>query len=644
MTVKTAAHLRFAPPFRRAGAAAELKEQLRGIKQRAVIDALAALAAEGEDEPPQRTVMDRADASYSTVGSLVEKGMVEQVEREVMRSPLDDLPDPGAPPAFDLHPGQQHALDALTRALDAERYATFLLHGVTGSGKTEVYIRALKRAVAQGRTGIILVPEIALTPQTVQRFRAPFGDRIAVLHSQMSAGERFDAWRALRDGRRSIAIGPRSAILAPLERLGLIVVDEEHEGSYKQFDPAPRYHARDVAVMRAHQAGAVCVLGSATPSLESVMNARWGKYTRLPMPERVPKADGTTATLPTVQIVDLTLEHKKHRLEGALSADLRAAIAARLRRREQVILLQNRRGYAPVIECEDCGWSPRCGACSVTLTYHKPRHRLRCHYCGWTTALPRACPTCASGDLTQLGTGTQRVEEELADLFPDATVLRMDRDTTGRKHAHHRILRRFEHEGDVLLGTQMVAKGLDFGRVTLVGVVNADTGLLLPDFRAEERTVQLLMQVAGRAGRAERSGEVLLQTRNPAHPALLSVCAHDFGGFVKGALAERKLLGYPPFGRLASVEVRGPKRARAERLAETWAHALRQHAGASTEVLGPEPAFIARVKRQYRFRTILKSRQAQGALQQTLRRTHAALGTPPRGYHVSLDVDAMGLF
>jgi len=642
---KTETHLRFAPAFQHIGAAADLVEQLRGNKQKAVIRALAGFREEGTPEPRQANVVGRADASYSTIRSLVDKGMIEKVDKEVLRSPLDDLPEPDSPPEHNLLPAQREALDAITDAVDDRRYGTFLLHGITGSGKTEVYIRALESVLEQGRTGIVLVPEIALTPQTVQRFRSHFGDQIAVLHSQMNMGERYDAWRQLRTGAARIAIGPRSAVLAPLEDLGIIVVDEEHESSYKQFDPAPRYHARDVAVMRAHMHDAVCVLGSATPSLESTMNARWGKYERLALPERVPDASGEAATLPEVRVLDLTLQRKKHQLEGALADPLRDAVRERVERGEQTILLQNRRGYAPVLECEDCGWAPECRDCSVTLTLHQTggRGQLRCHYCGSAHQVPRQCPQCGGGDIGQIGTGTQRVEEELEDVVPDATILRMDRDTTSRKHGHHQILQRFRAGADVLLGTQMIAKGLDFSRVTLVGVVDADVGLLFPDFRAEERTFQLLTQVAGRAGRADIPGEVILQTRNPDHPAIRHATTHDYDGFAEEELATRRRFGYPPFGHVATVEFRGPQEERVERLAVNWTETLRSHAG-PVEVLGPEPAFIQRVKKQYRQRTLLKSRGGGAEpIQQALRRTREAHGTPPNGYHVAIDVDALGV-
>jgi len=645
VSAKTETHLRFAPAFRHPSAAADLTEQLRGEKQKAVIEALDGFREQGVPEPRQADVVTRADAPYSTVRSLVDKGMIERVDKEVVRSPLDDLPDPEPPADHDLLPAQQDALDAITGAVDEGCYGTFLLHGITGSGKTEVYIRALKAVRAQGRTGIILVPEIALTPQTVQRFRAHFGDQIAVLHSQMSAGERYDAWRRLRTGDATIAIGPRSAVLAPLENLGLIVVDEEHETSYKQFDPAPRYHARDVAVMRAHMNTAVCVLGSATPSLESTMNARWGKYERLELPERVPDASGETAALPEVRVLDLTLQRKKHQLDGALADPLREAIRERVTRNEQVILLQNRRGYAPVIECDDCGWAPACDDCSVSLTLHRngEQGRLRCHYCGYTTRAPRRCPNCGGGNLGQIGVGTQQVQAEVESVVPDATVLRMDRDTTSRKHGHHRILQQFKNGADVLLGTQMIAKGLDFGRVTLVGVVDADVGLLFPDFRAEEQTFQLLTQVAGRAGRADLRGEVLLQTRNPDHPALRHATTHDYEGFVEEELPTRRQFGYPPFGHVATVTFRGPDEERVEQLALNWTNRLRGHAE-DVEVMGPEPAFIQRVKKQHRYRTMLKARGGSARpLQTALRRARDDHGTPPNGYHVAIDVDALDL-
>lgn len=628
---------------------------VRGPRQRAVLEALARAAAEGEAEPRQADILAETGASSATVRSLAKRGLLERVEREHVRTPFDA--PPGAPKRIEaLHAGQRTTLAAIGAALEGREARTFLLHGVTGSGKTEVYIQALRQTLAQGRTGIVLVPEIALTPQTVRRFRAHFGDRVAVLHSRMSPGERFDAWRHLRAGRFEVAIGPRSAVLAPLENVGLVVVDEEHEPSYKQFDPAPRYHARDVAVMRAHLEGAVCLLGSATPSLESYLNAKAEKYTLLRMPVRVPVPGEEAAPLPEVKVVDLTWERKVRRLKGALSHPLREAIRARIERGEGVILLQNRRGYSPVVTCAGCGFTPHCRDCAVSLTFHKSRERwrsshLRCHYCGRVERPPEACPKCSEAEFTRVGAGTQRVEEELAEAFPEARVLRMDLDTTARKNAHRRLLDAFGRgEADILLGTQMVAKGLDFERVTLVGVVDADTGLLLPDFRAAERTFQLLMQVAGRAGRGALRGEVLLQTRSPEHPAIQCALEHDFLAFLRHELPERQALGYPPFGRLVGVEFRGAEERAVEAAAERWTAGLRAlaaaHAdGTSAEVLGPAPAFIGRVKRQYRFQTILKAERRHGAyaLPRLVRAAHERFGTPPRGVRINVDVDPIGL-
>ena len=643
--VKYEKHLRFAPAFRNTGAVKDLTKQLRGTKQVAVVEALAGFALEGHPEPRKADLLERAQAATATTNRLVEKGILEVIEKEVIRAPVYSAAAEPQAPFHAFHRAQRAALDQIHAALDAERFETFLLHGVTGSGKTEVYIAALKKVLARGQTGIILVPEIALTPQTVQRFRRHFGDKIAVLHSRMSLGERYDAWRSLRNGRYSVVIGPRSAVLAPLSNVGLIVVDEEHEPSYKQFDPAPRYHARDVAVVRARMNNAVCVLGSATPSLESFRNARTGKYTLLAMPERVPVPGHAAAPLPEIEIIDLTLERKKHRLHGALSETLREAIEQRLMRSEQVILLQNRRGYAPVIECKDCGFVPVCFDCSVTMTYHKPRRLLRCHYCGRTQRLMAACPTCDSKDLAQLGAGTQRVEEELEHHFPGVAIARMDLDTTGRKNAHHKILDRFGRgDADILIGTQMVAKGLDFSRVTLVGVISADVGMQLPDFRAEERTFQLLTQVAGRAGRAELRGEVMLQTRNPKHPVFRYILAHDYAGFARVMMDERKDFDYPPFGRIVGAEFRGPEEELVDQMARRWTKLLTERVPGGVQVLGPEPAFVGRVKKQYRYHTIIKAPKHFTGLQDILRTVMKKSGNTPRGYHVAVDVDAIGLF
>ncbi len=639
---KTARHLRAVD-----GAALE---SVRGSKQRALLE----WVIEDGGARLQAEALAATGATSSTVKGLETKGLLHVFEAEVERR-ADGLDlEVAEPPAdLELHPAQVSALEAVVDAIGAGRAETFLLHGVTGSGKTEVYLRALRATLALGRSAIVLVPEIALTPQTVRRFRAHFGDRVAVLHSRMSPGERLDAWTRIRDGVYPVVIGPRSAIFAPVQNLGIIVVDEEHESSYKQFDPAPRYHARDVAVMRAHQAGAVCVLGSATPSMETVANANADKYTRLEMPERVPVRlpGGETrapAPLPPVRIVDLARERKVRRLKGALSHDLRLAIEDRLQKGEQTILLQNRRGYAPVITCESCGWTPTCRDCDVSLTVHKTTRNLRCHYCGRAERIPRPCPECGEDDLNLLGSGTQRIEEEIADVFPSARVLRMDLDTTSRKGAHRKILDAFGRgDADLLLGTQMVAKGLDFPRVTLVGVVEADTGMLLPDFRAAERTFQLLAQVAGRAGRHELEGEVILQTRNPDHPAIRFALEHDFHGFALGELGERLALHYPPYARIIGLEVKGPQSSSTAALAERWGAALRAEAGqvAGVEVLGPVPALVGRVKKWWRMHLMVKApRSLPASVLAALVMTAGERVKTPSGHRVNLDVDPVGLY
>ncbi len=619
-----------------------------GPRQQAVLDLLATRPGTWVRAA---TVVGETGATYATLDALAKRGAIETAEMESSRAsaPTDGLTARVTAPELQAH--QRAAVESLATALDGGGFASFLLHGVTGSGKTEVYMAALDRATATGRSGIVLVPEIALTPQTVRRFRARFGDQVAVLHSRMASGERFDTWREIRAGRRRVVIGPRSAIFAPVRNLGLVVVDEEHEASYKQFDPAPRYHARDVALVRAARAGAVCVLGSATPSLESWHNAATGKHTLVSMPERVAQPGSAPARLPDVRIVDLVAERKSGRPASAISAALHKAIAKRLADGQQVILLQNRRGYAPVLQCCDCGHSPTCPDCSVTLTVHKAKRQMRCHTCGRAFRLESTCVECGSGALEQLGAGTQRVEEDLAALFPDARLLRMDLDTTGRKDSHDRILARFgAGEADILVGTQMVAKGLDFERVTLVGVIDADAGLLFPDFRSDERIFQLLTQVAGRAGRAELHGEVILQTRHADHPVIRLAKRHDYEGFVNEVLPAREALSWPPFVRLVRIEFRGPEERPVQELAEAWAAAFgessRGFAGAAPiEAIGPAQAFIARVNRTWRWHVLVRAPRSvpPGALRAAIARTTAGIARLPAGCRITVDVDPMGL-
>jgi primosomal protein N' (replication factor Y) len=607
----------------------------------------------------------------SALQALVRKGIVTVSAREVSRQPeMEVYPSSLGSIDITLNETQENAFAQVRQAIDDRRFKTFLLHGVTGSGKTQVYIESIRAALATGKTAIVLVPEIALTPQIVRRFKYHFGETVAVIHSRMSVGERYDAWHAAWEGRCSVVIGPRSAIFAPLKNLGIIVVDEEHEASYKQFDQTPRYHARDVAIVRAANAGAVVLLGSATPSLESYTNAVNGKYTLLELPTRV---DG--ATMPVIEIVDMTEERKLHKermrakrraakeagVESApppktmewysLSQLLRTKIEERLERKEGTILLQNRRGFAPFVECPDCGAVELCVNCNISLTYHSAASHLRCHYCGLTKQPPTQCPKCGSADIHMRGVGTQRVEQELASLYPAARVLRMDLDTTTRKGSHDRLLREFSDGGaDILLGTQMVAKGLDFSRVTLVGVVSADTQMLLPDFRSSERTFQLLTQVAGRAGRSVLAGEVVIQTYQPAHPTLRYVISHDFAGFYAEETASRKELSYPPFARLILLEFRGKHENDVIQHAMQFADGFTGLREGLT-LLGPASAALSRLKGMYRWHIIIKSAKENDpgghllhrAVQNALHAYRSSSAGKSRAVRIIVDTDPAGM-
>jgi primosomal protein N' (replication factor Y) len=555
--------------------------------------------------------------SSSVVNGLVEKGIAAIMEEETSRDPYAGIALPPAP-VLTPTPAQRAALDSLIAAARRPDPGTHLLRGITGSGKTLVYVELLREVVErQGRSAIVLVPEIALTPQTVGRFKSVFGDQVAVLHSALSEGERYDEWRALRSGEKRIVVGARSAIFAPLPDLGAIVVDEEHEGSYKQAD-APRYHAREVAVVRARMEGAICVLGSATPSLESWANALSGKYSLLELPGR---AGGQP--LPPIRVVDLREERKRAETASApaaswssiLSEPLVEAVRSRLARGEQTILLLNRRGYATFVQCRECGQVWHCPECNVSLTYHRGRARLTCHYCFHEEPAPKRCTDCGSTDLTFRGVGTEQVERAVAEAFPAARLARMDVDTTSGKWAHHEILGRVERgEVDILLGTQMIAKGLDFPNVTLVGVINADTGINLPDFRATERTFQLLTQVAGRAGRGEKGGEVIVQTSLPGHYAVTCASEHDFLGFAKRELEVRRDPSYPPHTRLVNFVVSGVTEEGTQQAvdgAAEWVRGLlRARKVSGIELIGPAPCAIDRIRGRWRWHFLLRSASA----------------------------------
>ena len=610
-------------------------------------EAFELLEASGGDMELAR-LTGEAGFSRGVLSGLETKGLVAVVDEEVMRDPFADVPT-AKPPGLTPTAAQQAALGALVAALDERRPAPFLLHGVTGSGKTLVYIELLRAALARGRTALVLVPEIALTPQTVSRFRAHFGDEIAVLHSGLSGGERYDAWRQLRAGARRVAVGARSALFAPLENLGVVVVDEEHDGSYKQSE-APRYHARDLAVVRAHAQGAVCVLGSATPSLESWHNAANGKFRLLRLPDRV-----GGASLPSVRVIDLRTVRggetdRDRRGRTVLSEPLVNAVDGRLRRGEQVILLLNRRGYSAFVQCRECGEVERCENCSISLTYHRVTQRLVCHHCRYEEAAPTRCGRCGSRDLSFRGLGTEQVERIAAETFPGARIARMDVDTTSGKWAHQRILSRVERgEVDILLGTQMIAKGLDFPRVTLVGVVNADVGIHLPDFRASERTFQLLSQVAGRAGRGALGGEVLIQTSLPEHYAVRAAVSHDFEGFAKRELEEREAPRYPPHVRMLNVVVSSTDQRLAAETAEYAISFTRRLAargvrsgGEMVELVGPAPAPIERLHGRWRWHFFMRAR-SPSALGGVARGLAEGYSLPSGDVRLALDRDPVAL-
>lgn len=549
--------------------------------------------------------------SHAIVKGLVARELAVMEAERVDRDPFVNIPLLEQPD-FTPSGAQAAAIRKLIEATRASGRLPFLLRGVTGSGKTLVYIELLKEVVQrQGRGAIVLVPEISLTPQTVARFRAHFGDVIAVLHSALSDGERFDAWRALHTGEKRVAIGARSAVFAPVKDLGAIILDEEHEATYKQSE-SPRYHARDLAVIRAQLTGAICLLGSATPSLESWHNVQQKKYQLVELPDRI---EGRP--LPPVEVIDLRTKASTGAVDShILSKKLVEAVWDRLDKGEQTILLLNRRGYATFVQCRSCGEVWQCHQCNVSLTFHRGRRRLVCHYCFHEEAAPTVCPRCTSTELAFRGVGTEQVEREVSETFPQARIARMDVDTTTAKWAHHDILGRVERrEIDILLGTQMIAKGLDFPFVTLVGVVNADVAMNLPDFRASERTFQLLTQVAGRAGRGERGGEVIVQTSLPNHYAIKCAVDHDYLRFAEKELAERAKPQYPPHIRLVNVLIsgiaEGPVQEESDRAAD-WTRAIIDSvAKGKVEVTGPAPCPIDRIRGRWRWHFLLRGGSAK---------------------------------
>jgi primosomal protein N' (replication factor Y) len=568
---------------------------------------------------------------------LAERQLISIESRTQDRDPF--LRDPvAASQPFIANPGQAAALEIVKGEITAEKPKVLLLHGVTGSGKTEVYLQAIAHVLALGKSALVLVPEIALTPQTVGHFRARFAGQkagVAVLHSHLSSGERHDQWQHIRAGRARIVIGARSAVFAPLENLGLIVVDEEHEQSYKQ-EESPHYHARDVAVMRGHLEGAAVLLGSATPSLESWHHAKEGKYRLVSLPQRVEEGQ-----MPTTHVLDVR-STKKGAAPTLLAPRLVEAIQARLDRREQSIIFLNRRGYSASLQCPQCGYIEMCPNCSVALTYHRAADRLRCHFCDHAAPVPHACPSCGFAPFKHAGVGTEKVEHALVDAFPQARIARMDSDNMRGRDAYAKTLGEFGRgEIDILVGTQMIAKGLHFPSVTCVGVINADLALQIPDFRAAERVFQLLMQVSGRSGRGQVRGEVFVQTRAPFHPAIQFARHHDYTGFVEQELEFRRQLAYPPFARFILITARGRAEEKTLFVLENLARELARLDLPDTEITGPAPAPIARVQDRYRFQVFLRTRRIT-AVTPRLRPLFMERAWPDE-VRVSVDVDPVDL-
>ena len=576
-----------------------------------------------------RQLCDELKTTPASLRALGAKGLLSVAVRAKRRDPLAGrrlLPTQPQP----LNPEQAAARDRI-----AASDKPVLLFGVTGSGKTEVYLQAIAAELARGRGAIVMVPEIALTPQTVQRFAARFGDRVAVLHSALSEGERYDEWHRIRSGAARVVVGPRSAVFAPVANLGLIVVDEEHDPSYKQED-LPRYNGRDAAVLRGQIEGAHVVLGSATPSLESWANVAKGKYVLAELPNRA-----GAALLPRVAVVDMNEGAEASGTRGAIySARLLDAIKLRLDRGEQTLLFLNRRGYSRSVTCTACGHVIGCPDCSLPYTYHRADDCCRCHICGGWIPVPSACPACGARALTYKGVGTQRAEAALQKCLPSARILRMDADSTSRRHSHDDILGAFRrHEADILLGTQMIAKGLDFPNVTLVGVLNADSSLNRPDFRAAERTYQLLAQVAGRAGRAELPGEVFIQTYDPQSTTIRAAARGSFAAFAEGELKVRKQLGYPPFRHLAVIGFKSKDLQLVGDWARMYAASLRKVDG--LEVSEALPSVIEKADGEYRWQVVVLAQSAARIVQSW--RWLVAARPVPKEIRAGLDVDAYDL-
>ncbi len=601
--------------------------------QQQIIDALSV-----EKTIPLPELLRTTGVSSSVINTLSKRGIVDVVEENVRRDPLARATLPKAD-EYELTDAQQQVLAEVEPKLRSGDYAAFLLHGVTGSGKTEVYMRAVRTCLDLGRSAMMLVPEIVLTPVFSRRLRSHFGDQVAIFHSSLSKGERFDEWMRVKGGEARIVIGTRSGVFAPIANLGLVIIDEEHESTYRQQD-SPRYNGRDTAIVRAQKENAVVILGSATPSLESFHNAQTGKYSYLELPARIGNRPMAAA-----RIIDMRAVFDRHKKPQVFSDDLLQAIEATHRKGEQSIILLNRRGYSSFVLCRSCGETIQCPNCDVTLTYHRSEKVIVCHYCNHRQTAPNKCPSCSGKYIYYVGEGTEQIETLLVKIFPTLRIARIDRDTATKRGAFERSLFDFSAgEIDMLVGTQMLAKGHDFPNVTLVGVVSVDAGLALPDFRAAERTFQLITQVAGRAGRGERPGQVLIQTYHPNHYALRHACAQDYAGFYDEEIRHRQNHSYPPFVSLASLLVHGPDLGKTR----TEALELRKELDAANKertsrILGPAPAPLARLKGRHRIQLLVKSRSRR-QLRQVVDTALAAMAAKGQNLRsINLEIDPVSI-
>ncbi|MEN2298262.1 primosomal protein N' [Enterococcus faecalis] len=582
-------------------------------------------------------VKEMKELGFSTalLNEAAKNGWLTFIEKEAYRDPFANQTFEKTT-ALSLNAEQQVAVETILQSVQEQQSQTYLLEGITGSGKTEVYLQVIAEVLNQGKTAIMLVPEISLTPQMVQRFKSRFGEHVAVMHSGLSQGEKYDEWRKIERGEAEVVVGARSAIFAPIENIGVIIIDEEHEASYKQ-EETPRYHARDLAIWRSEYHHCPVVLGSATPSLESRARAQKNVYQRLRLTQRANQA----ATLPTIDVVDMRQEVENGNV-SSFSMSLQEKLQERLEKNEQSVLLLNRRGYSSFVMCRDCGYVFPCPNCDISLTLHMDSKTMKCHYCGHEERIPYRCPNCGQDKIRYYGTGTQKVEEELQTLLPDSRILRMDVDTTRRKGAHEKILRTFgEGQADILLGTQMIAKGLDFPNVTLVGVLNADTALNLPDFRSSERTFQLLTQVSGRAGRAEKPGEVIIQSFNPEHYAIQLAKAQDYEDFYTKEMYIRHRGDYPPYYFTVQITASHPEENEAAKQMFQIATKLKQGLSPQAILLGPTPNAIMRVNNRYFYQVIIKYKQEpmlQPLLKEILTDTQRATA---RGLKLSIDAEPM---